>query len=457
MVSYAETATRRAMPGPRHRLSYTRRVSLRVVALAESDSYLKWAVTLLGTLPGDTRVDVVLACSPIRPSASQQAAALAGTAFAGRRLDVVSPGRLLRLVDRERPDAVLIACAGPSAHAYSDALSRSPHRPVLLAGIPGIALPARRRAWSYRGAIDMLVVHSHREVAEYDAVRVAAGAEARIGLATIPFLAAHPELPLAGDADPLVAAEPEPTARSGVRGNRVIFATQGKVPVDRANRVAILRALDRLAAARPDLRVVVKTRGQRGEFHTHYEPHHYEDLWASLVASGQVGDAGSLEFAGGSMAEQLETAAALVTVSSTAVLEAMARNLPVLLIDEFGVDERLLNQVFEGSGCLGGLAALEAADFRHPAPRWLLDNYFHSTAENDWIPMLGELVGLARKGELPPLADGLDPGRTRRRRRRDRWRLTPVGSAFARSRQRIRIRRLQRLVGEESALSPGAA
>jgi hypothetical protein len=432
-------------------------VSLHVIALAESDSYLKWAVSLLGTLPGDTRVDVVVACSPIRPSASQREAALAGTAFAGRELEVLSPGRLQRLVERERPDAVLIACAGPSAHAYSEALSRSSHRPVLLAGIPGIALPARRRAWGYRGAIDMLVVHSHREVAEYEAVRVEAGTEARIGLATIPFLATHPELPLAGDADPLEVAEPEPRANTGVRGNRVIFATQGKVPVERENRVAILQALDRLAAARPDLRVVVKTRGQRGEFHTHYEPHHYEDLWTSLAEAGRVADRGSLEFAGGSMAEQLETAAALVTVSSTAVLEAMARNLPVLLIDEFGVDERLLNQVFEGSGCLGGLASLEAADFRHPAPRWLLDNYFHPTTDNDWTAQLDDLVALAAKGELPPIAAGLDPARTPGRRRRDRWRLTPMGSAVARSRQRLRIRRLQRLVGEESALSPGAA
>jgi hypothetical protein len=432
-------------------------VSLHVIAVAESDSYLKWAVSLLGTLPGDTRVDVTVACSPIRPSDSQREAALAGTPFAGRGLDVVSPGRLLKRVERDRPDAVLVACAGPSAHAFSEALAGSSHRPVLLAGIPGIALPARRRAWGYRGAVDMLVVHSHREVAEYDAVRVRMGKEARIGLATIPFLAAHPELPLAGDADPLDVAEGEPTAKTGVRGNRVIFATQGKVPVERENRIAILRSLDRLAAARPDLRVVVKTRGQRGEFHTHYEPHHYEDLWTSLVNSGQVSDGGALEFAGGSMAEQLETAASLVTVSSTAVLEAMARNLPVLLVDEFGVDRRLLNEVFEGSGCLGGLAALEAADFRHPAPRWLLDNYFHSTDENDWVPMLEELVALAQKGELPAIAAGLDPGRTRRRRRRDRWRLTPVGSAVARSRQRIRIRRLQRLVREETALSPGAA
>jgi hypothetical protein len=430
-------------------------VSLHVIAVAESDSYLKWAVSLLGTLPPSTRVDVTLACSPIRPSASQRAAALAGTPFAGRELDVVSPGALLKRVTLERPDAVLIACAGPSAHAYSDALSRSPHRPVLLAGIPGIALPARRRAWSYRGAIDLLVLHSHREVAEYDAVRVQMEMTGRIGLATIPFLAAHPELPLAGDADPLDVAEEEAHAPTGVRGNRVIFATQGKVPVEKENRLAILLALDRLAAARPDLRVVVKTRGQKGEFHTHYEPHHYEDLWRSLVTSRQVRDRDALEFAGGSMAEQLETAAALVTVSSTAVLEAMARNIPVLLVDEFGVDDKLLNQVFEGSGCLGGLKALETADFRHPAPRWLLDNYFHSTAENTWVPMLEELVAGARAGALPPIAAGLDPSRGPGRRRRDRWRLTPAGSAFARSRQRLRIRRQQR--DDPAAISPGAA
>ena len=376
-------------------------MSLHVVAVAESDSYLKWAVSLLGTLPPSTRVGVTLACSPIRPSDSQRAAALAGTPFAGRELDVVSPGALLKRVTQERPDAVLIACAGPSAHAYSDALSRSPYRPVLLAGIPGIALPARRRAWSYRGGIDLLVLHSHREVAEYDAVRVQLGMTGRIGLATIPFLAAHPELPLAGDADPLDVAEEEAHAPTGARGNRVIFATQGKVPVEKENRLAILLALDRLAAARPDLRVVVKTRGQKGEFHTHYEPHHYEDLWRSLVNSRQVRDRDALEFAGGSMAEQLETAAALVTVSSTAVLEAVAAGVPSIVVDEFGVSPKHINTVFVGSGLLGGGDEVAAGAARHPDPAWLDDNYFHGPAADDWFGRLEELVERRRGGALP--------------------------------------------------------
>jgi hypothetical protein len=118
----------------------------------------------------------------------------------------------------------------------------------------------------------------------------------------------------------------------------------------------------------------------------------------------------------------------------------------VLLIDEFGVTERLLNQVFEGSGCLGGLAALAAADFRRPDPRWLADNYFHPAAENTWVALLEALVAQARAGGLPPLAEGLDPNRSGTRRRRDRARLTPAGSALVRARQRLRMRRQQRRI-----------
>jgi hypothetical protein len=202
----------------------------------------------------------------------------------------------------------------------------------------------------------------------------------------------------------------------------------------------ILLALEALALARPDLKVVVKTRGIPGEFHTHHEAHHYADLWNGLVSSGRVRDSGILEFAAGSMAEQLQDAAALVTVSSTAVLEAMALELPVLLIDEFGISEEMINQVFVGSGCLGGLDALRRADFRSPQEWWLADNYFHPASDNTWIGMLDGLVVEAGVGRLPSIVAGLDGSRTRNRRRLDRLRLTPAGSAFARARHRLKKR-----------------
>jgi hypothetical protein len=407
-------------------------VSHHVIAVAESDSYLKWAVSLLAQLPSTTRVQIVIACSPVRPSPSQRIGALVGTAFADYEPEVLSPTQLVRRVERDRPDAVLLACTGPSAHVYQEALSHASHRPVLLAGIPGIALPARRKAWGYRGAIDLFVVHSHREVEEYDRIRVLMGKAGRVALATIPFLSPD-RIEVESSGAEVHKHRPGPS-------NRVLFATQAKVPRLRRERIQILLALDRLAANRPDLVVVVKTRGISGEFHTHHEAHHYADLWQSLIRSGQVRAPDSLEFAAGSMAEQLRDAAALVTVSSTAVLEAMALDIPVLLIDEFGINESLINQVFVGSSCLGGLNALETADFRHPETWWLADNYFHPEQDNTWVEALDELVKMADAGELPPIAEGLDQGRSIRRRRMDRLRLTAAGSALVRARLRVRKR-----------------
>ncbi|MET1007887.1 MAG: DUF6716 putative glycosyltransferase [Propionibacteriaceae bacterium] len=438
-----------------------------VIAVAESDSFLKWAVSLFGQLPAGTKTEVVVACSPARPSASQRIAALSGTAYAGHDPEVLSPGQLLRKVQRDRPDAVLLALTGPSVHAYAEALSkadRSGYRPVLITGIPGIAIPARRRAWGYRGAVDLWVVHSHREAEEYDQVRRQMGMTGRLGLATIPFLARPADIlperelvaagrELDGNTGGLTAFENSPSpaleedtsveplhAVAAPQRNRVLFATQGKVPRVKRDRVQILLSLARLAANRPDLEVVVKTRGAIGEFHTHHEPYHFAALWQELVDAGEVHAPDALTFAAGSMAEQLANAVALVTVSSTAVLEAMALDIPVLLIDEFGVSENLINQVFVGSGVMAGLEELEQGDFRHPETWWLADNYFHPRSDNTWIGMLDELVEQARAGQLPTIASGLNKSRSAKRRRLDRLRLTPAGSAIVRARVRMRQR-----------------
>jgi hypothetical protein len=424
-------------------------VSLTVLAVAETDSYLKWAVTLLAQLPAGTGTTVVLASSPVRPSRSQQASALAGTGLEGATVSVVSPSRLVRMVRRDRPHAVLLACAGPTAHAYQRALARAfpgrATRPVLLAGVPGIALPARERAWRYRGGIDLFVVHSHREVEAYERARARADKPGRIGLATLPFLGSF------SSDDPPAGS---PLGKDPGGKGRVVFATQAKVPAARGERERILVSLDRLARQRPDRRVVVKTRGAPGEFHTHHEAHHYRDLWRQLVVDGRVRNPGRLEFAAGSMAEQLRTASALVTVSSTAVLEAMARRIPVLLIDEFGVNDELINPVFLGSGCLAGLSALEAADFRHPEPDWLLANYFHPTGDDTWAGLLDELVRQAAAGRLAPIADGLGRDRSPLRRLRDSFRLTPVGGVMVRGGQRFKQWTNQRAGLDDTGVSP---
>jgi hypothetical protein len=93
----------------------------------------------------------------------------------------------------------------------------------------------------------------------------------------------------------------------------------------------------------------------------------------------------------------------LATISSTALLEAVAQGVPCLAIDDFGVGERQINTVLVGSGLLGSTDRLVAGAFRHPAPEWLADNYLHDPAENTWIAAVEELLDRRRRGDLPPL------------------------------------------------------
>ena len=53
---------------------------MRVVAIADADSFVKWAASLLGAVPG-LRSQLLLVRTPLTVSGAQQDAALAGTGF----------------------------------------------------------------------------------------------------------------------------------------------------------------------------------------------------------------------------------------------------------------------------------------------------------------------------------------------------------------------------------------
>lgn len=352
---------------------------MRLLAVADSDSYLKWAAALLRTLPGEHRLVVVR--SPITPSAAQRRAAVSGGREDTPAPEVLTARRLRALLRGYDPDAVLLACTGPVVRALSPWVSRDRRR-VLLTGLPGISVPAGEKAWRLRAAADLFVVHSGREAAEFGRIARDLGLPGRVVRATLPFL--HDAVGPGGDSR-----------------DRVVFATQAKVPGLREERERVLYALAGLARSRPDLRVVVKLRARVGEEQTHREELHYETLWRELPV-----EHGLLGFDAGPMHAQLARAAGFVTVSSTAALEAIAADVPLLVLSDFGVNAQMINLVFEGSGVLGTLEELVQGRFRRPDARWCAENYFHPEAENDWARELEALV--ARAESLPEPAG--DPG-----------------------------------------------
>lgn len=397
-----------------------------LLVVADTDSYVKWGAALASQLPDEWEARLVVVATPAQPSARQLRVALAGTRFAPSEVEVLELGPLGDLVDEQRPDAVLLALRGPLVRVVvpvvgeradrvgrADRLER-PDRPVILTGFPGLTIPAARKAVIYRERTDLIVLHSRREVREFRAIADELGVPVGLGLATLPFLrvAARELEPVAaaGEATSTVAASADRAAQrsdptSAQRPDRtdLVFAAQAKVPAERDDRVRLLGWLADAARRRPNRRVVVKVRARAGEAQTHAESWDYADLLADPAVRAQLGGSmpPNLVVEDGPMAEHLARASALVTVSSTAVLEAIAEGVPALVVDEFGVAPKLINTVFVGSGLFGGAGDVAAGAARHPDPAWLDDNYFHGPAADDWLERLEELVERRRALPLP--------------------------------------------------------
>jgi hypothetical protein len=255
---------------------------------------------------------------------------------------------------------------------------------VIVAGIPGIWMPPTALGVERRGATDMLVVHSELE---RDIVRGLLPRQRlrHVGLASL----------LAHDAEV-----------GGTERPCVLFAPQALVPRTIEQRRSILKALIDTAAAHPEVDVVIKLRGTEGEAQTHKEFSSFPSLADELLP---VAPPANLHFGYGPMRHYLGNCVGFVTVSSTAVIEAVQAGLPSICLDDFGVSEDQINVVFEGSGLFGSLDDLRALLFRHPEAEWLRRNYFHDSSADDWVDQVYALW-LERDSGAPatiPVRDGL--------------------------------------------------
>ncbi len=363
---------------------------IRVLALADTDSYVKWGASVLDRLPAGWSRGLAVLATPAAPSAAQLESALAGTGTAPSAVEAVPLAALTERIRSERPDAVLLALRGPVvrvavrailAAGASDAGFR---RPVLFSGMPGITVPARPKAIHYRAQTDLIVLHSERERDEFTATARALGIEPFFALATLGFLPARPS-----DAAPGGPAD-------AFAGGDLMFAAQAKVPKEREQRLQLLGWLADAARRVPHRRVIVKVRAVGAEAQTHEERWDYPTLLAELPDLPP-----NLVVEAGPMAEHLARAGGLVTVSSTAALESIGMGVPTLVLGDFGVSHRMINAVFEGSGVIGGADDLRAGRAFHASPEWLARNYFHATQSEDWIARIEGLVAQRRAEGLP--------------------------------------------------------
>ncbi|SDG58960.1 DUF6716 putative glycosyltransferase [Microbacterium sp. 77mftsu3.1] len=347
---------------------------LRVVAIADADSFVKWSAALIDSAPS-ADPHLLLVQTPLVVSVTQEHAALAGTGIRPEAVTRVAYDDIAAWLAKDRPDVVVIGGRGPFVRLVMRQIDRVTPRPVVVSGLPGMSIPAQRGAALYRRHCDLMVVHSKRELRAFRQLADRLGLTMRFGLATLPF------------------ARP---AHEAMGGTDLVFAAQAIVPREPEERRQLAEILRAAALADPTRRVVLKLRSRPdlGEAETHFERTELTDLLRDRPDN--------LVFSHEPMSRALETAEGLVTVSSTAAIEAMAMGLPVIALTTFGVSKSHLNTVFSRSGVQGGADDVIARRFRHPHTAWLADNYFHDATESTWWSDVERLVDMRRRGALAP-------------------------------------------------------
>lgn len=354
---------------------------VRVLVLTDTDSYVKWGAALADRFPDAWIVELVVARSTALPSGSQLADALAGTGFAGPEPALVGLRDLERRLREQRPDVLVLAARGWTVQAAVSVVENVPSRPVIVTGLPGVGVPVLPYGLGFRRAADVFVVHSRRELREFRHAARRLDLPNRFELARLPYL--DRVTPGASRAD-----------------GPLVFAAQALVPGSRSDRALLVRRLADAARARPDREVVVKVRARAGETQTHHEDTPYEELVEALDDRPP-----NLVVRTGPMHEHLTGASGFVTVSSTALLEAIAAGVPALAVDDFGVGVEQINLALRGSGLLGSLDDLVAGAFGEPDPAWCDDNYFHDPDEDSWLATVEALVRQRRATGLPQFTE----------------------------------------------------
>jgi hypothetical protein len=239
------------------------------------------------------------------------------------------------------------------------ALERAVRRPVLITGYNGVVYEKHLEGLLWRVGYDLIGINSAHDHALFGERLRALGVDdmplTRCGILLAQARAASPSAPFkAGSAD-------------------LLFATQAIVPRSKSERVYVLQRLAELAEAFPERRVFVKPRTRPNERTFHVEKHHYERLADSALG---VNRPPNLLFAYGSLSSLLDRVGMLLTVSSTAALEAVSRGVPSVVLTDLGINESLGNHFFVGSGMLASFDELIAGRTPEPDSGWLEQHGF---------------------------------------------------------------------------------
>lgn len=322
-----------------------------VMLVVAYDSQLKWAMSLAAEFEASGWRYSVVVPADVRNALSADQVAAVGKVELKR-----VPWRQLVTLARSA-DCVVLAVQGTLVARFTDELellrqaAPAAHEPVVVTGWVGIIIEKLVAGYLDRAGSDVVAVNSA------DNLRTFAEAGRWLGIPPDNLL-------LSGL--PLLPAQPKPIAGGPV--HTVLFADQPTVPADRWDRVYVYQRLLDYAYAHSDRRVLLKPRHRPEEGTFHVMRDHPETVLPRL---GRLPDNFAIVY--DSITSLLPATDLLLTISSTAALEAIGEGVRTVFVGDLGIHEKHGNQVLVQSGLVATFADVIADRIPQANPDWLAD------------------------------------------------------------------------------------
>ncbi len=167
-------------------------------------------------------------------------------------------------------------------------------------------------------------------------------------------------------------------------GDDIVFFDQNFPNMTYSEKAYILDGLIRIAAANPARKVLIKLRNMQSESTAHKGMHRFENIMKRVAARSAV--PANLSISVDSVDDVLKTAGLAISISSTAIFEALYNDINSVVLSDFGVRADFGNDLFSGSNIFAGFDEVVANNLPKVNTKWLNDNV--TAADDNYDAML---------------------------------------------------------------------
>jgi glycosyltransferase involved in cell wall biosynthesis len=310
----------------------------KILVFADADSRLKWAYnTALTATPAENIHIVVVGKMPSDEQLE---------VFGASKFDWFDNFDAFKAtIDVTAFTRVVCAATGSLLNRLIVHIHSVPDRPIIICGYEGLVYEKHIEGLLWRYGADIILVNSPSDYTLFSNTLKELGLDGSC-LHCAGFAR------LAGNGEQVNYQD----------NNKIVFATQPSVPRSYQERVYLLNSLIAFAKQHPELEVIIKGRVRPGEGlgTPYHETYPYESIGSDIAKT--TPPPRNIVFSYEGMDTVLRQSRALVSLSSTALLEAMAVGVPAVALNNLGVREAYGNHFFLGAGIFSSIDKLLAVD-----------------------------------------------------------------------------------------------